>query len=104
MRTSAITAPISALTSLPAMSARSVSVSATRLARSALQPSQRLAVRREDGTELGTSLVRSNSPTAVPLPERLWRDPRQEEWGHELVLAATGNERPGERLHLSPAR
>ena len=73
-------------------------------ARSALQPAQRLAVRRRDGTELGTSLVRSISPTAVPLPERLWRDPRQEEWGHELVLAATGNERPGERLHLSPAR
>ncbi|MEY4674719.1 MAG: hypothetical protein RL148_2503 [Planctomycetota bacterium] len=69
-----------------------------------LQPAQLLIVRRADGTELGTSLVRSVSPTAVPLPERLWRDPRQEEWGHELVLAATGNERPGERLHLSPAR
>ncbi|MBL8756722.1 MAG: HlyD family efflux transporter periplasmic adaptor subunit [Planctomycetes bacterium] len=63
-----------------------------------------LQVRRLDSSALGDATILSISPSVVLLPERLRRDPRREEWGYEIVLAATGAEHPGERLILSPAR
>lgn len=70
--------------------------------RSRLLAQQEIAILRQDNTRLGTSRIVSISPTVVRLPERLWRDPQQEEWGFELAVAATGAEMPGERLLLSP--
>jgi multidrug resistance efflux pump len=67
-----------------------------------LEASRRLQVHRADATRLGASEILSISPTAVLLPQRLWRDPQREEWGYEIVLAATGTELPGERLQLAP--
>ncbi|MFY9344013.1 MAG: HlyD family efflux transporter periplasmic adaptor subunit [Planctomycetota bacterium] len=63
-----------------------------------------MQVRRADSSPLGSAQVLSISPTAVKLPERLWRDPQREEWGYEVVIAATGAELPGERLLLTPDR
>jgi hypothetical protein len=63
---------------------------------------QSLQVRRVDSRLLGEAPILSISPSVVLLPERLRRDPRREEWGYEVVLAATGAELPGERLQLSP--
>jgi len=68
--------------------------------RSQLASARSLQVQRADATRLGSAPILSMSSTAVRLPERLWRDPQREEWGYEMVLAATGAERPGERLHL----
>lgn len=62
-----------------------------------------LQVRRADSSLLGASPILSISPTVVKLPPRLWRDPQREEWGYEVVLAATGAELPGEHLQLSAA-
>ncbi len=72
--------------------------------RSRLDPQQSLQVRRSDTSLLGNATILSISPNVVLLPERLRRDPKREEWGYEVVLAATGAELPGERLLLSPAR
>ncbi|MBL8723373.1 MAG: HlyD family efflux transporter periplasmic adaptor subunit [Planctomycetes bacterium] len=72
--------------------------------RSTLQPEQNLRVQRQDGTELGAAPILSISPSVVQLPERLWRDPSQAEWGYELVVAAIGGEIPGERLLLAPSK
>ncbi|MCA8976279.1 MAG: biotin/lipoyl-binding protein [Planctomycetes bacterium] len=63
-----------------------------------------LTVVRGADTVLGTTGVQSISPTAVRMPEQLWLDPRREEWGYEVVLAATGREVPGERLQFIRAR
>jgi len=71
--------------------------------RTQLEPRQTVRVSRSDGV-LGTSTIESISPSVVSLPERLWRDPRLEEWGYEVVVAATGMELPGERVHLTLAR
>lgn len=70
--------------------------------RNRLQAQQEVAVHRQDNTRLGTTRILSISPTVVRLPERLWRDPQQEEWGFELAVLATGAEMPGERLLLAP--
>lgn len=43
------------------------------------------------------------SPSMVQLPARLWRDPRIEEWGWEVVLAAGADEAAGERVSILPA-
>jgi hypothetical protein len=45
-------------------------------------------------------LVVSLSPALVRVPQRLWRDPRIEEWAIEAVLAPQGDEAPGERVSL----
>ncbi|HEX6811132.1 MAG TPA: HlyD family efflux transporter periplasmic adaptor subunit [Planctomycetota bacterium] len=66
--------------------------------------SAKVRVTRADASELGTAAVETISPSVVRVPERLWRDPRQEEWAYELVVAATGMERPGERVQLSLLR
>jgi len=71
--------------------------------RSTLRPEQSLRVHRQDSSQLGAAPILSISPSIVQLPERLWRDPQREEWGYELVVAATGAEVPGERLLLAPA-
>jgi len=63
-----------------------------------------LEVMRDEGTSLGTTSVQTISPTTVRVPERLWQDPRREEWAYEVVLAATGLEAPGERVQLAIAR
>lgn len=70
--------------------------------RNRLQAQQEVALHRQDNTCLGTTRILSISPTVVRLPERLWRDPQQEEWGFELAVLATGAEMPGERLLLAP--
>jgi membrane fusion protein, multidrug efflux system len=70
--------------------------------RSTLRPAQSLRVHRQDSSQLGSVPILSISPSIVQLPERLWRDPQREEWGYELVVAATGAEMPGERLLLAP--
>jgi multidrug resistance efflux pump len=57
-----------------------------------IRPSQPTAPR------IGT--VMSVSPALVLVPQRLWRDPRQEEWAWEAVLVAEGDESPGERVSL----
>lgn len=49
---------------------------------------------------LGDRAVLSISPIAVRLPARLWRDPSQEEWGYEVLLAASGEEAPGEEVRV----
>lgn len=48
--------------------------------------------------------VLSMSPAVVRVPERLWLDPRTEEWAWEVVLAAGPDDAPGERVTLVPAR
>ncbi len=50
------------------------------------------------------STVLSVSPAVVPVPARLWRDPSREEWAWEIVLAAGGDEAPGERVRILPMR
>lgn len=52
------------------------------------------------GAELGSATIVSVSPAVVLVPERLWRDPRQQEWAFEVVAQATGREAPGERVQL----
>jgi multidrug resistance efflux pump len=47
-----------------------------------------------------STLVVSLSPALVRVPQRLWRDPRIEEWAIEAVLAPHGDEAPGERVSL----
>jgi hypothetical protein len=47
-----------------------------------------------------TTSVRSISPALVPVPRRLLRDPRLEEWAWEVVLDAAGDEAPGESIQL----
>ena len=66
-----------------------------------LRALQHVSVHR-DRSRLGSAPVLGQSPGVVRLPERLWLDPRQAEWGYELLVAATGAELPGERLLLSP--
>lgn len=61
-----------------------------------------LQVHRTDASLLGDTTLLSISPTVVRLPARLWRDPQREEWGYEIVLAATGAELPGERVQVAP--
>ncbi len=61
-------------------------------------------VARVDRTGLGAGTIQSISPTVVRVPERLWRDPRVEEWAFEAVIATTGRERPGEEVLLSLGR
>jgi membrane fusion protein (multidrug efflux system) len=68
--------------------------------RQRLQDKRSVRVLRQDTSLLGTVPIQSISPAAVRMPERLWADPRQEEWAFELVLAATGTELPGERVQL----
>ena len=63
-----------------------------------------VSIRRQDASLLGNAEIQSVSPSVVRVPERLWRDPRQEEWAYELVVAATGMEMPGERVQLSLLR
>ena len=70
--------------------------------RQRLSTARSLQVHRADSSLLGPTNVLSISPTVVRLPERLWRDPQREEWGYEVVLAATGAEMPGERVQLAP--
>lgn len=70
--------------------------------RQQLDTAQAMRVHRADASLAGSTSVLSISPTAVRLPERLWRDPQREEWGFEIVLAATGTELPGERVQLAP--
>ena len=70
--------------------------------RGSLRPDQSLRVHRQDSSQLGSVPILSISPSIVQLPARLWRDPQQEEWGYELVVATTGAEMPGERLLLAP--
>lgn len=48
------------------------------------------------------AVVLSMSPAVVLMPQRLWRDPRQEEWAWEIVLASGGDEAPGERVRVLP--
>lgn len=72
--------------------------------RERLDPARAMHVHRADASLAGSASVLSISPTAVRLPERLWRDPQREEWGFEIVLAATGAERPGEHVQLAPQR
>ncbi len=72
--------------------------------RSQLGTVQSVRVMRCDASHLGTTSVQSISPSVVRVPERLWRDPRQEEWAYEVVVAATGLERPGERVQLTLSR
>lgn len=48
------------------------------------------------------STVLSMSPSVVRVPERFWLDPQREEWAWEVVVAAGGNETPGERVSLLP--
>ena len=69
-------------------------------AAASLRTLQHVQVHR-DRSSLGSAPVLGVSPNVVQLPERLWRDPRQAEWGYELLVAATGAELPGERLLLS---
>lgn len=72
---------------------------ATAIARA--RPSAAVAVlHATTGAELGTATILSVSPAVVPVPERLWRDPRQQEWAFEVVAIATGREAPGERVQL----
>ena len=54
---------------------------------------------RRPGTRRATR-VQSVSAAVVLVPQRLWRDPRQEEWAWEIVLATEGDEAPGERVDL----
>lgn len=61
-------------------------------------------VARVDHANLGPGTIQSISPSVVRVPERLWRDPRVEEWAFEAVIATTGRERPGEEVLLSFAR
>jgi multidrug resistance efflux pump len=69
--------------------------------RSQLAAQRAVRIHRADASFLGTTSIQSISPTVVPVPERLWSDPRVEEWAYEVVVAATGLEVPGERVHLS---
>lgn len=57
-------------------------------------------IRASQPTAPRTSTVVSISPALVLVPQRLWRDPRIEEWAWEAVLVADGDEAPGERLSL----
>lgn len=72
--------------------------------RSQLQLQQSVRVHRADTSMLGTTMIQSISPSVVRVPERLWRDPQQEEWAYEIVVAATGIELPGERVQLMLCR
>ncbi len=47
-----------------------------------------------------SATVVSLSPALVRVPQRLWRDPRLEEWAIEAVLTPHGDEAPGERVSL----
>ncbi len=49
-----------------------------------------------------TAAILSISPAMVLMPQRLWRDPRQEQWAFELVLATEDDEAPGEMVSLLP--
>jgi multidrug resistance efflux pump len=69
--------------------------------RQRLATARRIELHRADATPLGATSIVSISPTAVRLPPRLWRDPQREEWGCEIVLAATGAEMPGELLRVA---
>lgn len=69
--------------------------------RSQLAAQRAVRIHRADASFLGTTAIQSISPTVVPVPERLWSNPRVEEWAYEVVVAATGLEVPGERVHLS---
>ncbi|MBM4062254.1 MAG: HlyD family efflux transporter periplasmic adaptor subunit [Planctomycetes bacterium] len=68
--------------------------------RGQLQPQQPVRVHRGDAGLLGTAAIQSISPTVVRVPDRLWGDPRREEWAYEVVVTATGFETPGERVQL----
>ena len=59
-----------------------------------------LEVRTPSRAPLGTTIVRSVSPTAVRVPRRLWRDPNAPEWATAIELAPTGRERPGDLVHI----
>lgn len=69
--------------------------------RSQLAARRAVRVHRADASFLGMTSIQSISPTVVPVPQRLWNDPRVEEWGYEIVVAATGLEVPGERVQLT---
>ena len=69
--------------------------------RQRLAGARQLELHRADATRLGPTSIVSMSPTVVRLPPRLWRDPQREEWGCEIVLAATGAEMPGELVRLA---
>lgn len=70
--------------------------------RARIETSRTLHVHRADSSLLGSTSILSISPSTVRIPQRLWRDPQREEWGYEVVLAATGTELPGERVQLAP--
>jgi multidrug resistance efflux pump len=55
---------------------------------------------RDAGGPVRVANVLSVSPAPVLVPQRLWRDPRIEEWAWEVVLPAAGDESPGERVHV----
>lgn len=61
-------------------------------------------VRNRRPGESRQAMVQSVSQAAVLVPERLWRDPRVQEWGFEVVLAAAGDEAPGESVSVLLAR
>ncbi len=72
--------------------------------RTHLEGAVTVQVARVDRAGLGAATLQSISPSVVRVPERLWHDPRVEEWAFEAVIATTGKERPGEEVLLSLGR
>ncbi|MBM3974105.1 MAG: HlyD family efflux transporter periplasmic adaptor subunit [Planctomycetes bacterium] len=76
----------------------------TATARGQIEQARALELQRPDASPLGETRIISVSPTTVRVPERFWRDPQREEWAYEVVLAATGQELPGEHVLLASRR
>lgn len=72
--------------------------------RARIEQARSLELQRPDASPLGETRIVSVSPTTVRVPERFWRDPQREEWAYEVVLAATGQELPGEHVLLATRR
>lgn len=69
-----------------------------------MEQARALELQRPDASPLGQTRIVSVSPTTVRVPERFWLDPQREEWAYEIVLAATGQELPGEPVLLATRR
>ncbi|MCR9243717.1 MAG: HlyD family efflux transporter periplasmic adaptor subunit [bacterium] len=60
-----------------------------------------VVITRPDASTAGVGRIESISPTLVPVPERLWLDPRRQEWAYEIIVTPTGTAVPGERVGLT---